>query len=114
MISFFEQDIFTNIKRYAGTAARHLSHSQFIGKDGRVINQLLNETQQEMAKTMGEERAQIEVDKIAYELTNALLAESGNFKRATTEAGKKLEQIQRSFLMFTALAGLYYLLLLHH
>lgn len=103
---FFEQDIFTNIKRYAGTAARHLSHSQFIGKDGRVINQLLNETQQEMAKTMGEERAQIEVDKIAYELTNALLAESGNFKRATTEAGKKLEQIQRSFLMFTALAGL--------
>ncbi len=103
---FFEQDVFTNIKRYAGTAARHLSHSQFIGKDGRVINQLLNETQQEMAKTMGEERAQIEVDKMAYELTNALLAESGNFKRATTEAGKKLEQIQRSFLMFTALAGL--------
>jgi len=103
---FFEQDIYTNINTYTQSAARHLSHSQFIGKDGRIINQLLDETQKEMAKTMGEERAQIEVDKIAFELSNALLAESGNYKRATTEAGKKLERIQRSFLMFTALAGL--------
>ena len=103
---FLEQDVFTNLTRYSATAARHLSHSMFIGKDGRIVNELLNQSQENLAKVYGEEKAQILIDKLAFELSNALLAESGNFKRATTEAGKKLEQIQRSFLMFTALAGL--------
>ena len=103
---FLEQDIFVNIDRYTTTAARHLSHSQFIGKDGRIVNQLLNEAEDNMASVHGREKAQIEIDKMAFELSNAILAESGNFKRATSAAGKRLEQVQRSFLMFTALAGL--------
>ena len=39
-------------------------------------------------------------------MKNYLDAESGNYKRATSDVGKKLESIQRSFMLFTTLAGL--------
>jgi len=39
-------------------------------------------------------------------LNNYLLAESGNYKRPTSAAGKNLQKIQRNFMMFTTLAGL--------
>ncbi len=103
---FLEQNIFKNMETYAKTQARYLSHAKYIGKDGRIISQKLNEMEEEFTKTLGKEAAVKQTNKIAFEIRNALNAESGNYKRATTDGGKKLEQITRSYLLFTTLAGL--------
>ena len=103
---FLEQNIFKNVESYAKTQGRYLSHAKFIGKDSRRVSEQLNEIEKNMTKHIGKERARNRVNKMAYELERAINAESGNYKRPETDGGRKLEQIQRSFLLFTTLAGL--------
>ena len=97
---FMEQDIFSNISYAAKAAARYQANQEFVGFNGSVIGKKLDEA------VKNNEMTQEEADRIAYGLRNYLDAESGNYKRPTTEFGKKLQNIQRNLIFFTTIAGL--------
>ena len=96
---FVEKDLFANVSNAARQAARYTAHQEFIGNNAGIVSKLLDQMEAE-----GVSRQQ--VDKIAAGMKNYLDAESGNYKRPTSEAGKKAMKIQKNFMMFTALAGL--------
>ena len=103
---FLEQDIFANVASYTNSLSRHVGHHQFVGKDGEVLAWELDKMEKELVPKYGIQKARQMTDEVALGMKNYLDAESGNYKRATTDAGKKLESIQRSFMLFTTLAGL--------
>ena len=96
---FMENDIFANMSNAAKSAARYTAQQEYAGKNNANIAQLLQQMQEEGV-------APDIVNKVANQLNNYLLAESGNYKRPQSEAGKNLQKIQRNFMMFTTLAGL--------
>ena len=96
---FIEKDLFANISNASRSAARYVAHQKYIGDNNKIVNYLLDQMQKQGA-------SKDEVNKVAAGLKNILDAESGNYKRPTSETGKKLLEIQKSFLFYTALAGL--------
>ena len=106
MKEFLEQDVFANVASYTHSLSRHVAHHQFVGKDGEVLSWELDKMEQELTPKYGAEKARQLTNKVALGMKNYLDAESGNYKRATSDAGKKLESVQRSFMLFTTLAGL--------
>ena len=96
---FMEKDIFANISSAAKSSARYTAHREFIGENGAIVSKLLDNMQAEGV-------SQAEVDKVAAELQAYLDAESGNYKRPTTAAGKKFQQIQKNLMTFMTLSGL--------
>ena len=96
---FMERDFFANQAQLAKSAARFSAHREFIGKDGEVISKLLDDLQ-------AEGMPEAEVDAIAAKVQNILDAESGNFKRPTSEAGKKWQKVQRNIMFYSTLSGL--------
>ena len=103
---FLEQDIFSNVASYTNSLSRHVAHHQFVGKDSEVLSWELDKMEKELVPKYGIDKARQMTDEVALGMKNYLDAESGNYKRATSDAGKKLESIQRSFMLFTTLAGL--------
>ena len=96
---FMEQDLFANVSSAAKSAARYTAQQEYTGQNNSHINQLLQDMQDDgIAPEI--------VDKMAKQFNDYLLAESGNYKRPTSDAGKKLQTIQRNFMMVTTLAGL--------
>ena len=96
---FFERDIFSNISSAVRSSARYEAQQEFMGKNNDNIATLLQDMQNEGV-------SKEEVDKVAKQLNDYFLAESGNFKRPTTPAGRRLQTIQRNFMMFVTMAGL--------
>ena len=96
---FMERDIFSNVSQAVKSAARYTAHRDFIGENGAVVNKLLDDMQAEGVP-------EAEVDKVAAQLQNYLDAESGNYKRPTSQVGKKFQRIQKNVMMMTTLAGL--------
>ena len=96
---FMEQDLFANVAAASKSAARYSAQQEYLGKNNANISRLLQDMQDEGI-------APATVNKVADQLNNYFLAESGNYKRPTSAAGKKLQVIQRNFMMFTTLAGL--------
>ena len=96
---FMEQDIFANVSTAAKSAARYTAHQDYIGKNGEVISQLLDDMAQEGVEPDT-------INKVARQVQDYLDAESGNYKRPTSDAGKLAMRIQKSFMMYTTLAGL--------
>ena len=96
---FVEQDLLANMSNAARSAARYVAYEKYIGKDNKIINSLLTQMAQQGASIQ-------EVNKLAAGIKDYLDAESGNYKRPTTEAGQRLMDIQKNFLFVTALAGL--------
>ena len=92
---FMEQDIFANVSQAAKSAARFETHRKYIGQNGEVMASLLDK----MEYDEGVPRE--EVNAIASRLVDYLNAESGNYKRPTSEAGKKAVAAQKN-LMFLA------------
>ena len=97
---FMEQDIFANVSYAAKSAGRYVANQEMVGRNGSVIGKKLSEAVEKGSIT------QDEADRIAYGLTNYLDAEAGNYKRPTTETGKKLQEVQRNIIFFTTIAGL--------
>ena len=97
--SSLERDIFANVSQAVKSAARYTAHRDFIGENGAVVNKLLDDMQAEGVP-------EAEVDKVAAQLQNYLDAESGNYKRPTSQVGKKFQRIQKNVMMMTTLAGL--------
>ena len=96
---FFEEDMFVNISTAAKSASRYVTNQEYVGKNGEHVAKMLEDMRRE---GVSEE----EVDKVAYQMQNYLDSESGNYKRATSEFGKKFQEIQKSFMLFTMFAGL--------
>ena len=96
---FMERDLFANVSKAVKSAARYTAHREFIGENGAVVSKLLDDMQAE-----GVPKDQ--VNKVAAQLQNYLDAESGNYKRPTTDFGKKLQRVQKNVMMFTTLSGL--------
>ena len=99
MQDFMEQDIFANISTAAKASARYTAHREFIGKNGEVISQLLDEMAAEGV-------APDTVNKVARQMKDYLDAESGNYKRPTSDAGKAAIRLQKNFMMLTTVASL--------
>lgn len=96
---FFEKDIFANVEAASKSAARYQAYQQFVGKNGSVIAKLLED-----AKAEGV--SQKDINRVAAQMKDYLDAESGNFKRPTTEFGKQLVRIQKNLVLLTTFAGL--------
>ena len=96
---FVEQDLFANVSSAAKSAARFAAHRQFIGQNGGVVSKLLDDMKAEGV-------AEAEVNKVASRIKDYLDAESGNYKRPTSELGKNAIALQKNFMLFTTLSGL--------
>ena len=96
---FMEQDMFANMSQAAKSAARYTAHRDYIGKNGEVISKLLDDMQDE-----GVDPAT--VDKVAAQMKDYLDAESGNYKRPTSDLGKSAQRFQKNFMMFSTLSAL--------
>ena len=96
---FLQQDLFANVSHAAKSAARYTAHRDFIGKNGEVVSKLLENMQ-------AEGLSEAEVDKIASQMQDYLDAESGNYKRPTSEFGKKAQNIQKNAMMLMTFSGL--------
>lgn len=92
---FMEQDIFANVSQAAKSAARFETHRKYIGQNGEVMASLLDKMEYD------EGVSREEVNAIASRLVDYLNAESGNYKRPTSDAGKKAVAAQKN-LMFLA------------
>ena len=97
--SFMNQDLFANVSHAAKTTARYTAHSDYVGKNGSVVSALLDNMRRE---GLTEE----EVSKIAAGMSDYLDAESGNYKRPSTEFGKKAQALQKHAMMFMTFSGL--------
>ena len=96
---FMNQDIFGNVASAAKAASRYQAYQEFVGDNHSVLNQMLADMQ---AEGLPPET----VNKIASQMRDYLDAESGNYKRATSPMGKKLEKIQRNLMFWMTIAGL--------
>ena len=97
--NFMEKDIFANIAAASKSAARFTAHREFIGENGAVVSKLLDQMQAEGVP-------EAEVNRVAAQLQDYLDAESGNYKRPTTAAGKKAQAIQKNIMTLMTFSGL--------
>jgi len=100
---FLEQNIFKNMGDASREAARFQAHRKFIGKDSKYLNRMLGDVRKELTETMGPEKADKVLKKIAYKLRNVLNAESGNYNRIENET---LKQGQKYLTLLATLQGL--------
>ena len=100
---FMEQDIFANASAAAKSAARYTAHREFIGENGAMVNQMLANVEKDLG---GGAEAKATVDKMAAQMQDYLDAESGNYKRPTSKAGKKAQALQKNIMMYMTLSGL--------
>ena len=94
--SFMETDAFINVSNSAKSATRYIAYQKFVGDNGEVINEYL---QQAIDEGMDEAK----VNRIAVSIQDYLDAESGNYKRIENETWAK---IQKNLLVWTTVAGL--------
>lgn len=96
---FMNQDLFANVSHSAKASARYTAHREFIGENGKVVSALLD-------RMRSEGLTSDEVGRIAAGMKDYLDAESGNYKRPTTEFGKKAQALQKNAMMFMTFSGL--------
>ena len=96
---FYNRDIFANVANAAKSAARYVTQMEYVGKDGEIVSEFLNQMLDE-----GVSRA--EVAKVAFKTRNILEAVSGNYNRPKTDAGKKLMRFQKSAMFWMTLSAL--------
>ena len=96
---FMEQDLLANAANAAKSAARYVSYQNYFGNNNSNLDKMYDQMQREGL-------TQEEVDEIAFRMKNYIDSESGNYKRPTTELGKRLEAVQKNFMLFSTLTGL--------
>lgn len=97
---FMERDLYANISTAAKSAARFTAHRKYIGENGEVINHFLEKAIQEDG--IDRETA----NEIARRLTDAINAESGNYKRPEGDFAKTLVGIQKNLMFISTIAYL--------
>lgn len=96
---FMERDIYKNIQHSIKSAARFTAHRDYIGKNGEKVAFLLDKMQAEGVPAA-------EVNRIAKLMQDYLNAESGNYKRPTSDMGKMLVGIQKNLMFLTTIGTL--------
>jgi hypothetical protein len=96
---FMERDIYKNIQHSIKSAARFTAHRDYIGKNGEKVAFLLDKMQAEGVPAA-------EVNRIAKLMQDYLNAESGNYKRPTSDMGKMLIGIQKNLMFLTTIGTL--------
>ncbi len=96
---FMERDIYKNIQHSIKSAARFTAHRDYIGKNGEKVAFLLDKMQAEGVPVE-------EVNRIAKLMQDYLNAESGNYKRPTSDMGKMLVGIQKNLMFLTTIGTL--------
>ena len=96
---FYEKDIFANVANASKSAARYVTQMKYVGKDGEIISKLLNNMQAEGVSNE-------EVNRVASEVKGILEAVSGNYRRPTSQAGKKLMRFQKNVMFYMTLSAL--------
>ena len=104
---WMDDNIFNNLSEMAKSAARYKGYQEYVGPNGSVISNKLNQMEQELIESgMPEVEAKQAVNKAALGMKNYLDAESGNYNRPTSDAGKMFNKVQRGIMTYTTLAGL--------
>ena len=105
--AWMDSNVFNNLSEMAKSAARYGAYQEYVGQDNSVLNNKLNQMQVELeqAGTPKAEATRI-VNRTALGMRNYFDAESGNYKRPQTDAGRKFQAIQRQIMFVTTLAGL--------
>ena len=98
--NFMEKDVFANVANAASSAARVQAHEKYVGKDGKKVAAML-------VKAIEEGMPLLEAAEMGRRIKDYLDAESGNYKRPTTEGGKKLIAIQKNFIFLTSITSLW-------
>ena len=93
---FMETDAFVNVSNSAKSATRYIAYQKFVGDNGEVINEYLEQA-------LDEGMSEKDVNRMAVAMQDYLDAESGNYKRIQNETWAK---IQKNLLVWTTLAGL--------
>ena len=93
---FMETDAFVNVSNSAKSATRYIAYQKFVGDNGEVINEYLEQA-------LDEGMSEKDVNRMAVAVQDYLDAESGNYKRIQNETWAK---IQKNLLVWTTLAGL--------
>lgn len=96
---FMEQDLIANAANAAKSAARYVSYQNYFGNNNSTLDKMYDQM-------IREGLTQEEVDEIAYRMKNYIDSESGNYKRPTSELGKRLEAVQKNFMLFSTITGL--------
>ena len=96
---FMERDIYKNIQHSIKSAARFTAHRDYIGENGEKVAFLLDQMQAEGASPE-------EVNRAAKLIRDYLNAESGNYKRPTSDMGKMLVAIQKNLMFLTTIGTL--------
>ena len=104
---WLNDSIFDNLSDIAKTGARYTTYQQFLGQDNKILSGLLNEMEQELiASGVPKADAQQQTDKAAHGMQDYLDAESGNYKRPKTAAGRTLQAYQKNFMFITMMSSL--------
>ena len=91
--------MFANVAHAAKSAARYTAHRDYIGKNGEIISRLLD-------KMSDDGLTDREIGQIATRMQDYFDAESGNYKRAETPLGKKMQAAQKHVMMMMTFSGL--------
>ena len=104
---WLSNDLFNNISTAAKSAARYSAYNKYVGEDNAVVNELFQQMEEELIEAgTPRDEARAITNKKAKMFKDYLDAESGNYKRPTTQLGKGLERVQKSIMFYTTLAGL--------
>jgi len=98
--SFMEKDIFANVANAASSAARIQAHEKYVGKDGSKVAAML-------VKAVEEGMPLQEAATMGRRIKDYLDADSGNYKRPTSEVGKRLVAFQKNFVFLTTVTSLW-------
>ena len=104
---WLNKNFFNNIGDAAKSAARYTTYQEYVGENNSKVNELFQQMEEELVNSgMDREEARARVNEKASLFKDYLDAESGNYKRPTTEFGRRLQKWQRNVMTLTTVAGL--------
>lgn len=105
--AWLDDNIFNNLSQMAKSASRYTTHQDYLGPNNEVLNTKFNEMEQQLiAAGLHPDEAKRQTNKAALGMKDYLDAESGNYKRPTSDAGRMFQRVQKEIMFYTTLAGL--------
>ena len=97
---FMDPDVFSNVSKAAKAASRYIAHDKYVGRNGEKVSAML-------VKAMEEGMPAAEAAKLGKQIKDYLDADSGNYKRPTSQQGKDLIKVQKNFIFLTTISSLW-------
>ena len=104
---WLSNNVFENLSSVAKSAARYTSYQEYLGDGNNVVENLIADVEKELIESgLSKELAQQQADKAARGLQDYIDAESGNYKRPTSDIGRKAQTVQKYATTLTTFAAL--------